>query len=125
MVVYSVFVSLGFALVENVLYVMPGSFSLGMFRATFSIPGHAAFGVFMGAFLALAKKYEKKDKTLSKIYMFYAVLVPALLHTIYNFCLLANKICLLIVFVVFVVLLYLTAIIIVNEISKVKSEVNN
>lgn len=123
-VVYSAFVSLGFALIENVLYVMPSGFSLGLFRATFSIPGHAAFGIFMGAFLALAKKYEKKDKTLSKIYMFYAVLVPALLHTIYNFCLLANKIWLLIVFAVFVVLLYLAAIIIVNVISKMKSQVN-
>ena len=117
-IVYSVFVALGFALVENLFYVIPGGVSLGLFRAVFAVPGHAAFGIFMGAFLALAKDYENKDKTLSRIYMFYAILIPTLLHTIYNFCLLANTKLLLIIFSVFIMLLYIASFVIVESISK-------
>ena len=47
-VVYSVFVSLGFAAVENVMYVLSNGFSTAVLRAIFSIPGHAMFGVVMG-----------------------------------------------------------------------------
>lgn len=47
-VVYAVFVSLGFAAVENVLYVLTSGFSTAVLRAIFSIPGHAMFGVIMG-----------------------------------------------------------------------------
>ena len=55
-VVYAVFVSLGFAAVENILYVVTTGFSTAVVRAIFSIPGHAMFGVVMGAGLARAKK---------------------------------------------------------------------
>lgn len=48
-VVYAVFVSLGFAAVENVMYVLTSGFSTAVARAIFSIPGHAMFGVVMGA----------------------------------------------------------------------------
>ena len=119
-IVYSVFVALGFALIENIFYLMsnPTSVSLGIYRAVFSIPSHASFGVFMGSFLGLARAYEKNDKHLSKVYMFYAVLVPTLLHTTYNFCLLANSSWFFIVFVTFVVILYVLSIIKINMIAK-------
>ena len=115
-IVYSVFVALGFALIENIFYLIPSSLSLGLYRAIFSIPAHACFGVFMGALLGLAKTYEEQDKKLSRIYMFYAVLVPTLLHTVYNFCLLAdNKF--FILFVVFIIILYIATAIIIKKIS--------
>ena len=122
-IVYSTFVALGFAMIENIFYVVPGGLSLGLFRAIFSIPGHASFGVFMGLFLGLAKFYEKKDIVLSKIYMFYAVLVPTLLHTIYNFCLLANKTVFFIVFIIFIIILYIAALTIINKASKLNRNV--
>ena len=117
-IVYSVFVSLGFAMVENIFYVVPATFSLGVFRAIFSIPGHASFGVFMGLFLGLAKIYEKEDIVLSRIYMCYAILVPSLLHTFYNFCLLASKMLLVIIFITFIIFLYVTAVLVINKLSK-------
>ena len=117
-IVYSVFVALGFALIENIFYLAPGNISLGIYRAIFSIPSHASFGVFMGSFLGLAKSYEQKDKALSKVYMFYAILVPTLLHTTYNFCLLANSSWLFIVFIIFVLSLYIMAIIKIREVAK-------
>lgn len=117
-IVYSVFVSLGFACIENIFYLIPSGLSLGFFRAIFSIPGHACFGVFMGSFLGLAKEYEDKDKILSRVYMFYAVLIPTLLHTTFNFCLLANKTWFFIVFIIFIIILYITSIITIKRISE-------
>ncbi len=122
-IVYSVFVALGFACIENIFYLIPSSLSLGFYRAIFSIPGHACFGVFMGSFLGLAKIYEDKDKALSRVYMFYAILIPALLHTTYNFCLLANKTWFFIVFMIFVIILYITSIITIRKISKENKDI--
>lgn len=124
-IVYSVFVALGFAMIENIFYVVPGGISLGLFRAIFSIPGHASFGVFMGFFLGLAKSYEKKDKVLSNVYMFYAVLIPTLLHTIYNFCLLTDKAFFFVMFIIFVIILYITAFVIVSKVSKANEDIIN
>lgn len=85
-VVYSVFVSLGFAAVENVLYVLTNGFSTAVVRAVFSIPGHAMFGVVMGACLGSAKWMEahrqfEQAAALRK----RAFLLPAILHGLYDF----------------------------------------
>jgi len=47
-IVYAVSASLGFALLENILYVMSSGFSVGIMRALTAVPMHCAFGVFMG-----------------------------------------------------------------------------
>ena len=117
-IVYSVFVALGFAMVENIFYVLPGGVSLGIFRALFSVPAHTCFGVIMGTFLGLAKKYQKKDKSLSNLYMFYAILVPTLLHTIFNFCLLSEEFLFRVIFIIFVITLYVVSILRINITSK-------
>lgn len=81
-IVYAVFVSLGFAFVENILYVFSrdlGGVSTAINRALFSIPGHALFGVFMGYYLTKAK-YESKLK-----YLPLAFLGPWWVHATYNF----------------------------------------
>ncbi|MGM9564552.1 PrsW family intramembrane metalloprotease [Evtepia sp.] len=85
-VVYAVFVSLGFAAVENVLYVLTNGFSTAVVRAIFSIPGHAMFGVVMGACLGTAKWMEahrqfEQAAALRK----RAFLLPAILHGLYDF----------------------------------------
>ena len=53
-VVYAVFVSLGFALWENISYVLMYGLGTAAVRAVTAVPGHACFGVFMGAFFGLA-----------------------------------------------------------------------
>ena len=55
-VVYAVSVSLGFAALENVLYVFQGGFSTAILRALTSVPGHMIFAVFMGYHYGIAKK---------------------------------------------------------------------
>lgn len=85
-VVYAVFVSLGFALWENISYVMNYGFSTALVRAVTAIPGHACFGVFMGVFYGLAKRYDNlRDHTAAKAFRFLAVLVPVLLHGAYDY----------------------------------------
>ena len=46
-IVYAVFVSLGFAALENIIYVLNGGITTAITRTIFSIPGHTFFGVFM------------------------------------------------------------------------------
>ena len=53
-VVYAVFVSLGFALWENLGYVAMYGLSTALVRAVTAVPGHACFGVFMGVYYGLS-----------------------------------------------------------------------
>ena len=57
-VVYAVFVALGFALWENISYVLMYGLGTAAVRAVTAVPGHACFGVFMGTFYGLAKRYD-------------------------------------------------------------------
>ena len=85
-VVYSVFVSLGFALWENIGYVASFGLSVALIRAVTAVPGHACFGVFMGAWYGMAKQREgMADFAGSKKLRVGALLVPALLHGLYDF----------------------------------------
>ena len=60
-VVYAVFVSLGFALWENIGYVMYYGLGAALARALTAVPGHACFGVFMGYWYGIAKRWELAD----------------------------------------------------------------
>ncbi len=85
-VVYAVFVSLGFALWENLSYVLHYGLSTAIVRALTAIPGHACFGVFMGVFYSLAKQYAaQRDDRLSSVFAVLSLIVPALLHGTYDY----------------------------------------
>jgi len=85
-VIYAVFVALGFALWENISYVLIYGFGTALVRAVTAIPGHACFGVFMGVFYALAKENELMGyHEQSGKYRLLAVFVPALLHGAYDY----------------------------------------
>lgn len=85
-VVYAVFVSLGFALWENISYVLSYGMSTAIVRAVTAIPGHACFGVFMGVFYGIAKRCEYRGKSgASKFFRLLALLMPALLHGAYDY----------------------------------------
>lgn len=85
-VVYAVFVSLGFALWENISYVLHYGFTTALVRAVTAIPGHTCFGVFMGAFYGMARRAENNGQhEASRLYRVLAVLVPVLLHGTYDY----------------------------------------
>jgi RsiW-degrading membrane proteinase PrsW (M82 family) len=101
-IVYAVFVSLGFAGVENVLYVMQGGISTGISRAITAVPAHAIFGITMGFYFGMAKFYHKQRSKLKIKALFY----PVILHGIYDFILFTGIEWLTVVFACFVGILY-------------------
>lgn len=54
-IVYSVMISMGFATLENVLYVLEGGLNVALLRMFIAVPAHAAFAVIMGYFVGMAK----------------------------------------------------------------------
>jgi RsiW-degrading membrane proteinase PrsW (M82 family) len=104
-ITYSVFISLGFAGIENVLYVFEYGYSVGLIRAFTAVPAHALFGIVMGYHFGLAKffPYERNSQLLK------ALLVPVLLHGIYNFCLMANMEIFMVLFIPFIIYLWIIA----------------
>ena len=105
-IVYGVFVSLGFAGIENILYVFHedlGGMNTAVMRAIFSVPAHTLFGVFMGYYFALAK-FEPNNK---KYLLLMAFFMPFLIHGVYDFILLSQLPYLMIIFVVFILFLWI------------------
>lgn len=89
-IVFAVFVSLGFAALENVLYVAQNGMVTGIVRALTSIPGHACFAIFMGLFYARARYayvHGKKAKSLALRWL--AIISSIILHGLYDFLLMA------------------------------------
>jgi protease PrsW len=95
-IVYATFVSLGFAGVENVMYVLQSGFNTGLMRAFTAVPAHAIFGITMGYYFGMARFYRKRQTELK----LKALWVPILLHGIYDFILMTGIAWLLIVFAV-------------------------
>ena len=104
-IIYTVFISMGFAATENLMYVLGSGFSTGIIRAFTAVPAHAIFAVTSGYFLALAK-FKPSGKL---IYLILALAVPVLLHGIYDFILLAKNDILLLIFVPYVIFILIIA----------------
>lgn len=85
-IVYAVSASLGFAALENILYVVSYGTGVSIGRAIFAIPGHATFGVFMGYWLSRAKTFWLDGKTgRMKFCKLLALGIPMLIHGAYDF----------------------------------------
>lgn len=101
--IYAVFVSLGFAALENVFYVLEYGWINAIMRAIMSVPGHMFFAVLMGYYYSLWHIYEKaKQQEIAlkqaglirsgakefsgKKYLFLCLLVPILGHGLYDYC---------------------------------------
>ncbi len=83
-IVYGVMVGLGFATLENVLYVFNANgngLSTALGRAFTAVPAHAAFGVLMGAYIGLAKFFPEKRT----IYTLIGVGLAIFFHGAYDF----------------------------------------
>lgn len=118
-VVYAAFTSLGFALWENINYVLTYGFSTAIVRAVTAIPGHACFGVFMGIFYGVAKRLDYRGKGFgSRIMRFFAVMIPALIHGAYDYIATMEEMKSGWYFVLFVVILFAVSFLLVGKTSK-------
>ena len=110
-VVYGVFVSLGFALWENIGYTAMYGFSTAIVRAVTAIPGHASFGVFMGTWYGIAKRYEEAgDAVNAEQSRKKALLIPLLMHGVYDFTATSQSPVMGTVFTVFIIWMYVSAV---------------
>lgn len=90
-ILYAVMIALGFAALENVMYIgvaasksgEAGMYSLGIARGVLSVPGHVSWGAVMGYYLSLARfsaTIEEKNR-----YLFKGLFLAVLLHGLYDF----------------------------------------
>ncbi|MDR7857700.1 PrsW family glutamic-type intramembrane protease [Tissierella sp.] len=106
-IVYSVFSTMGFATVENIIYVAyryTNNPFIGLYRGLFSVPAHAVFGITMGYYLSLAKfdtNLERRRMNLRK-----SLYMPVIMHGMFDFILMANIPQLTLIFVPYVLLLW-------------------
>lgn len=116
-VVYAAFVSLGFALFENILYVMNNPFNVGIQRAILSVPAHGFFSIISGYFLGLAKfnKFIGYKKYKNR-FLIFSFALPVLLHGFFDFLLFLNHENSLIVFYIFVVFMYIVSFLLIKKV---------
>ena len=84
-IVYAVAVSMGFAALENVLYVYSYGFETGLFRAFTAVPAHATFAILMGYYMGKAKFSENRF-----LLNMIGLGVATLFHGAYDFFLFIN-----------------------------------
>ena len=91
-IVYATFISLGFACVENIMYVFGsetvfGAIGVGIMRALLSVPGHFLFAVLMGYYLGLAKfNPDKRGR-----YLFWSLAAPMLAHGLFDYIIMLSE----------------------------------
>ncbi len=110
-VIYSVFVSLGFAAFENVKYVFGYGLSVAFPRAILAIPGHMGFAVFMGVFYGRAKMCELRgDRAGKTANLLAGYLIAVFLHGFYDACAMLGTSLSALLFIVFVIVMYIVVI---------------
>ncbi|MBR5438153.1 MAG: PrsW family intramembrane metalloprotease [Clostridia bacterium] len=122
-IIYSVFISLGFAGFENLLYSMKYGLSAALIRTVTALAIHLFCGVSMGYYLTwyqVKKSAKEKEKRLIGIgalpqktrtvaarrFFFMSVIMPVLAHGFYNFSYAMNKWWSTAIFCVFLAFLY-------------------
>lgn len=89
-IVYAVYVSLGFAFVENVLYIYQDvgqAVSIARARAFFAVPAHTLFAIAMGYGAGIARFSRKR----ASLYLVSGLVWAILLHGIYDFLLMYSS----------------------------------
>ena len=110
-IVYFSFVSLGFATIENVLYILSTDLSTAFIRAVTTVPAHVFFAMTAGYYYTLSLKEKHKNNiSLKNRYLLLSLVMPVLLHGFFDFCLLTQEYLYLMIFLVFVVSLYVVSI---------------
>ena len=80
-IVYSVFVGMGFATVENLTFVLQGSASLAIMRMLSAVPAHFVFAVIMGYYLGKAKSNKKSQL----LFIALSIVIPIIIHALYDY----------------------------------------
>lgn len=128
-IVYAVFASLGFACIENILFVCTHGLGNAILRALLSIPGHTCFGVIMGYFLSQAKVGSVNgNKSISTKNMWLSIIMPTLAHTMYDtlifYTVNSGRYIFLLVFLILDIVMVVLCFKTVNKMSKIQVRIN-
>lgn len=87
-IIYTIVASLGFACIENVMYVFQNTWETAIVRGLTAVPLHAVASGTMGYYIGLAKFSidKKEEKRLINIGLWQAILI----HGLYNFLILIS-----------------------------------
>ncbi|GEL08098.1 glutamic-type intramembrane protease PrsW [Salisediminibacterium halotolerans] len=80
-IIYASAVALGFASLENLLYIQFIGLDIAFYRALFPVSVHALLGVVMGYYFARAKFHHSRMRP----FLGMALLIPIILHGLYQF----------------------------------------
>jgi RsiW-degrading membrane proteinase PrsW (M82 family) len=80
-IVYTIVASLGFACLENIMYVSEGGMTIALIRSVTAVPLHAFCSGIMGYYIGKAKF----SKTNSKKYILEGLFYAVCIHGFYNF----------------------------------------
>ena len=124
-IVYSVFVALGFAALENIFYAIEGGINVTLLRSITAVPCHAINAIIMGNYLGLAKmnqiKGNKKEVTKNII---LSIALPTIAHAIYDFCTYAEVKWFLFIFIIYIISIVTYGIIKIIQLSKITKELD-
>ncbi len=111
-ITYTVAASLGFAALENVLYVFQNGMGVGILRALLSVPGHALFGVIMGYYIGKAKFDHKSSASINLLTGLFAATFA---HTVFDFVLFSKNVLLILTIFPIVAALWIIAIMLAKK----------
>lgn len=134
-IVYAVFVSLGFAAAENIMYVFNNGIGNAFSRMITAVPAHTFFGILMGCYYSrwhIAELARKKEKELveqglieqpkkhfsGETVLCMSLIVPVAVHGFYDYVLFVQEWWTTLVFLAFLVFLYVYCFKQVNKMSK-------
>ena len=115
-IVYAVFVSLGFAAMENIMYVLGYGMQVVFARALMAIPAHMSFAVVFGVFYGRARQLANAGHMLTaRLHILAGFALAVFFHGFYDTCaMLANPISLLLL-ALFMVVIYVTIFMLVKS----------
>lgn len=110
-IVYGVMAALGFATLENVLYVIEfNELSTAIMRGLFSVPLHCTCGIFMGYFYGVARGQDARGSAAeSRKARKLAIAIPWLIHGIYDYSLDTESAAMLILGLIFTLIIFFVA----------------
>ena len=119
-IMYAVCISLGFAFVENIMYINNYGMGVAISRAIFSIPAHASFGIIMGYYLGVSKLCSDKGESNASAFTRYAAFfIPLIFHGFYDFLLNFNTESIYIIFLIYVIIMYAFVIFLLLRLNKI------
>ncbi len=142
-IVYAVFISLGFATLENILYVAKPTLNglmyyvepsvdairngthTALLRALVSVPAHGFYAVACGYYFGLSKlNYAIGSKNKARKYKAISILLPIALHGFFDFLLLIGNEIFSWTFYCFITILYIASYFSIKRISAVEMTIN-